>query len=891
MLIDNKPNMNELEKELASVEKDAIGDEQEIADNTYRTLGDKLDFEKTQIPYPNTNPYDVAIDYDDRDRMQAEKAANKRQWDKIRALQEYYNNESLYVGHVRLNDRVDYLIMDSPLLQSKCLDLYSSLFLINVDDEEYQKIVFAWHYPERNKNVTLARNVTLAKRIVKTVDVKLDTSNTVFSNISDAFLRRALLRNKSQDSIQSIIQTIQKKQNDIRSLPANASFAVQGCAGSGKTMVLLHRLRYLLYNNSIARNQFVLLIPSLTLKSFLTDISREFKIPEDRILSYQSYYMSKLGKVRVNDIHEENEGVFDDVFLTFVYSRKLIQDTYAYLFDLIQNQTYYLIQYSDEVINDALTKERSRVEEYISNLNDIVFASANKYAAPIIGQVPVKLDSIEDLNIFYETAKNILDNAKKKYESVLLESQDIEIADDDERIVNNDTIKRLTDEIERQENTFAKASPFTKQAHQIKLKKLKQKYVLRLEETKTELIEEEKRAIAEKAAQCSYVFQGITIESYTDIVEHLGNVVSDYTLDLKKAMEKRDSAQDRIGETLSDVILPLQKLIECSDEIVDEAETHIQSLMPISPYLRDYLKSCSDLLSSATKHDDPKHSQGMKEKLKLFSQRTDAQARAYLNMILFNHCKKLIREKFNITICKSYKHYWYLELYCNYLSRVQASGQTTHVFIDECQDLSISEFELIYKLNYSMNEESENDAHYPVFNVFGDINQMITKHGISDWSLLGMIPNRYDLNENFRNPNQIIDYCNRELPFSMQKVGVEMDDVGVYDTVSEVYFDEESLEEKAVFIVKDEYAKRDLFEELAQIKLSQFVCYTVRDVKGLEFKEVYVIERDMTNNEKYISYTRALVKLNVIKQLGYYADQNEILYSQGDETEEILAEL
>ena len=128
MLIDNKPNMNELEKELASVEKDAIGDEQEIADNTYRTLGDKLDFEKTQIPYPNTNPYDVAIDYDDRDRMQAEKAANKRQWDEIRALQEYYNNESLYVGHVRLNDRVDYLIMDSPLLQSKCLDLYSSLF-------------------------------------------------------------------------------------------------------------------------------------------------------------------------------------------------------------------------------------------------------------------------------------------------------------------------------------------------------------------------------------------------------------------------------------------------------------------------------------------------------------------------------------------------------------------------------------------------------------------------------------------------------------------------------------------------------------------------------------------------------------------------------------------
>ena len=42
---------------------------------------------------------------------------------------------------------------------------------------------------------------------------------------------------------------------------------------------------------------------------------------------------------------------------------------------------------------------------------------------------------------------------------------------------------------------------------------------------------------------------------------------------------------------------------------------------------------------------------------------------------------------------------------------------------------------------------------------------------------------------------------------------------------------------------------------------------TVKTVKGLEFKEVFVLTRGMTNNEKYISYTRALAKLNVINYL------------------------
>ena len=42
----------------------------------------------------------------------------------------------------------------------------------------------------------------------------------------------------------------------------------------------------------------------------------------------------------------------------------------------------------------------------------------------------------------------------------------------------------------------------------------------------------------------------------------------------------------------------------------------------------------------------------------------------------------------------------------------------------------------------------------------------------------------------------------------------------------------------------------------------------------------------MTDNEKYISYTRPLSKLTVIKTLPELFSKDEILYEQGEDTED-----
>ena len=48
---------------------------------------------------------------------------------------------------------------------------------------------------------------------------------------------------------------------------------------------------------------------------------------------------------------------------------------------------------------------------------------------------------------------------------------------------------------------------------------------------------------------------------------------------------------------------------------------------------------------------------------------------------------------------------------------------------------------------------------------------------------------------------------------------------------------------------------------------SEYSFYnTISQVKGIEFDSVIVFERNMTNSEKYIAYTRALNELYIIKE-------------------------
>lgn len=126
-----------------------------------------------------------------------------------------------------------------------------------------------------------------------------------------------------------------------------------------------------------------------------------------------------------------------------------------------------------------------------------------------------------------------------------------------------------------------------------------------------------------------------------------------------------------------------------------------------------------------------------------------------------------------------------------------------------------------------------------------------------------------------------MEYCNEKLKMQMQPVGVDMEEVSEYKDIFAAIDFAENIKNDAVFIVKDEYAEADLENLLKGKGIENYHIYTVKTVKGLEFKETFVFDDGMQRNEKYIAYTRALAKLNVIKNLPKSADREKITIVQG----------
>ncbi len=143
----------------------------------------------------------------------------------------------------------------------------------------------------------------------------------------DPFLRQIIKSRKDDVHIRDIIQTIQEKQFDIITKPERESFVLQGCAGSGKTMIMLHRLSYLMYNNEQLRPRDVLVItPSDSFNAFIDELSQVLELQKVRTVTLQEYYFQVLKNEGV-DVktklcgEREKEG-----YVNYLYSPKFTAD-------------------------------------------------------------------------------------------------------------------------------------------------------------------------------------------------------------------------------------------------------------------------------------------------------------------------------------------------------------------------------------------------------------------------------------------------------------------------------------------------------------------------------------------------------------------------------------
>lgn len=114
-------------------------------------------------------------------------------------------------------------------------------------------------------------------------------------NVLDPFLREIIKSRKEESAVKDIIETIQEKQYEIITRPEQGNFVLQGCAGSGKTMVMLHRLSYLMYNNEDIRPRDVLIItPSDSFNAFIDELSEILELERVKTTTAYEYFLQVL---------------------------------------------------------------------------------------------------------------------------------------------------------------------------------------------------------------------------------------------------------------------------------------------------------------------------------------------------------------------------------------------------------------------------------------------------------------------------------------------------------------------------------------------------------------------------------------------------------------------
>lgn len=163
---------------------------------------------------------------------------------------------------------------------------------IGIDDraDHYRTLLLDWRAPQARpfylattahpEGVESRRNIRMRGRRVTAVDDEVLTADSAQTGAGDgdgnvgseAALRRAMDAART-GYMQSIVETIQREQDEIIRDPTRGVMVVQGGPGTGKTAVALHRVAYLLYTwrDQLSRSGVLIVGPNGT---FLDYISR-----------------------------------------------------------------------------------------------------------------------------------------------------------------------------------------------------------------------------------------------------------------------------------------------------------------------------------------------------------------------------------------------------------------------------------------------------------------------------------------------------------------------------------------------------------------------------------------------------------------------------------------
>ncbi|MGN0807648.1 MAG: UvrD-helicase domain-containing protein [Candidatus Coproplasma sp.] len=590
------------------------------------------------------------------------------------------------------------------------------------------------------------------------------------SVIFDPFLKEILSSRKDKQEICDIIETIQEKQYEIITAPADAKFIVQGVAGSGKTMILLHRLSYLLYNDENLKPSSVLVItPSDSFNAFIDELAKILELERVKTVTLETYYLRLLKSAGI-ELDKKIDYTFEPSveYLQYIYSPAFVSDLRKKLKNVYSSVRAMLPKEQDDEFVAAILKALSTQKAHYERIKN----AGLRVRRCVLGEIKEKPDG----GIAYTKRMRELFNCVEEIEEFL------KVNRSDARMDNYYYFyKQLL--------SFYKALRFIQ-------------------------------------SQAYRICEG----AITDL-NHLKNTVCKEIEDLKRYKQRID---DRMEYTYPDRMLKREETLKEIENTINSIQK-ISSLFDVTCDFAQVVRSENYLVKIGK------------------CENTVQLARFFFKKIVGD-----IKKKFGLPSGKLIRGDAYV--LCRLLTDLgyKLTPAYAYVFVDEAQDISPCEYEILRTVNDNAK-----------FNVFGDLKQNITAfRGVGDWSALPF--EMYELDLNYRNTNQIVSYVKENLNVQMQAIGLGGEEVKIITPrqISSYLSDKVGL--RAV-ITSDknlaEYTKKsyNVVRESGKISKSKINVLTVYESKGLEFTAVAVVDSDMTDNEKYIAYTRALKRLAVVR--------------------------
>lgn len=257
-----------------------------------------------------------------------------------------------------------------------------------ISDTNQRTLVYDWRSPVANlyymaNQTTFKFNETSYELHLKR-QIEIENSKLIdcydlyeFGNsvdVTDTFLLKVLEQKKSRNEFSDIIRTIQSNQNNIIRDDISNNSVVQGVAGSGKTVILLHKISYLLYNNpNINSNKIIFITPSEIFKSKLAAINRSLSLTNILMTPMEQYYLEKIKLlipgIKLNNIVKDDPK--NGLLLTKVYSddfNKTISDEiYEYFNDYVYQLKRLNLSFEISNIYNSLTQINNKIKKILDN--------------------------------------------------------------------------------------------------------------------------------------------------------------------------------------------------------------------------------------------------------------------------------------------------------------------------------------------------------------------------------------------------------------------------------------------------------------------------------------------------------------------------------------------